>query len=851
MASSDREPVSPLFEPLEPRLYLSATLRGSTLRIEGTPGDDRISLSAADPGQVVVEGVDGVADGTTFHGVRKIRVRGGDGHDQIRLSHDLVDANGRFISSRIRGGDGNDRITGGSGRDRIKGQDGNDRIEGGAGDDRLSGGRDDDELIGGAGNDRVSGNSGEDILEGNEGNDRIKGGRGDDRIDGGRGANRMSGGHGDDVFLSRSDFDRIRRSRRDHVISGDGGKSLRRLESEGALRQWLMGLGLEQWDALTDHRPLPINWLRQGRTEFVAVEGLPLTAASSDVTDFSGTNIQVEGVDEADIIKTDGEHLYLLADGELVIVDARPDDLRVTARVEMDGATRSLYLHEDRVTVLADVFESSFVLDPGLPQLIDQALMLPQFDQKVKITVLDVSNRSEPLVTREIEFDGSLISSRAVNEHVYLVLQNSFDLIRPLRLDHKGGEPRMETRVEYRRRLADMPLDDILPGFNSQIRGPDGGETVSGSLVEAPRIYSPRVPVNQAMTTVVAIDVLSDAVPQSTTIVGVAGDVYAAPQSLYIVSVGRWTPWGDQLHSTAYKFTLDDSEVKLAATGRVPGHVLNQFSMDEHNGFFRIATTQPGAAPTNGVYILEQNGDELEIAGSLEGLAPNETIRSARFLGERGFLVTFRNIDPLFTLDLSDPRAPRAVAELKITGFSTYLHPLGESHLIGFGHEANPQTGRVDGMKLSLFDVTDFEHPELADAFRFEVDVPLNSIALSNHHAFSFFPEHDILALPIRQDFRWISIDPPEVGLVVFEVTTENGFDLLGWIEYEDPVLRSLRIGHRLYSVSATEIQVHEIDDPDALLAELNLDEDAAEEETEEDNEDPDDDSVIANRLKK
>jgi uncharacterized secreted protein with C-terminal beta-propeller domain len=306
-----------------------------------------------------------------------------------------------------------------------------------------------------------------------------------------------------------------------------------------------------------------------------------------------------------------------------------------------------------------------------------------------------------------------------------------------------------------------------------------------------------------------------------------SGTVYASDESLYVVATGYFSPWGwEEMSidmSQIYKFSLEDDDVSLAATGIVPGHPLNQFSMDEYEGYFRIATTSWGSDLSNNVFVLEQTdddgeagGDRLDIVGNLTGIGISESLYGARFMEDRGFLVTFRMTDPLFTLDLSTPWNPRLVGTLEMPGYSAYLHPMGDDYLIGLGRDADPQTGAVRGLQLSLFDVSDLANPVRKDVYLFSQDVwGAHSEAEWDHHAFAFYPSQGIVALPVSAD--WAGND----GLEVISVNKDSGFAHLGTIVHDTPVRRSLRIEDCLYSVSLSTVKVNAMPDVENEIASL------------------------------
>jgi len=318
--------------------------------------------------------------------------------------------------------------------------------------------------------------------------------------------------------------------------------------------------------------------------------------------------------------------------------------------------------------------------------------------------------------------------------------------------------------------------------------------------------------------------------PDSTTsVAGVSGSVYASASSLYVWSneYGSW--WDDldrSLTTNIYRFDLGDDTVPLLAMGAVPGTAINQFAFDETPaGFLRVATTAGwGDAASNAVFVLAAAaGGNLRTVGSVTGLAPGERIYSVRFIGDRGYVSTFRQVDPLFVIDLSRPTAPRVVGQLKIPGFSSYLHPLDAGRLLGIGRDVDPVTGQVLGLQLSIFDVTDAARPRRTSTYTFAGEGWESwSAALWDHHAVGWFAKQGILAIPVQQG-AW----GPDAtnGLVVFKVDPgkADAFTNLGRIDHVDDVTRSVRVGEYLYSVSAAEVRVHGIDDPATEVGRVKL----------------------------
>ncbi|MDY6931898.1 MAG: beta-propeller domain-containing protein, partial [Halobacteriota archaeon] len=298
-----------------------------------------------------------------------------------------------------------------------------------------------------------------------------------------------------------------------------------------------------------------------------------------------------------------------------------------------------------------------------------------------------------------------------------------------------------------------------------------------------------------------------------------------------------------------HKIGINDGEIEYKAKGEVQGYPLNQFSMDEGNGYFRIATTTSfwtrgrGSIQYNNVYVLD---DEMEVVGSLEGLAEDERIYSTRFIGDRLYMVTFKRVDPLFVIDLSSPRSPKVLGELKIPGYSDYLHPYDEDHIIGVGKETSSDEWggvSVKGVKIALFDVSDVTNPKVLDKYEIG-DSGTDSEALRDHKAFLFDKEKNILVIPIREvegDRTYDSIrgyyrQRVWQGAYVFGLTPEDGFELKGKISHFEgdqdeswywnspyAIRRSLYMDDVLYTISSKLVKMNDMEDIDEELNEVEL----------------------------
>jgi uncharacterized secreted protein with C-terminal beta-propeller domain len=524
--------------------------------------------------------------------------------------------------------------------------------------------------------------------------------------------------------------------------------------------------------------------------------------------DYSGTNIQVEGVDEADLVKTDGNYIYLVS-GEIVyIVRAFPaEEAEIVAAFEPGLRVSELYVSGDKLVAIhaPDYYYFWY----------DWDIVPPEKEQAIRTTafVYDISDRAQPVLEREVGVDGYYTSSRMIGDYVYLIAS-------------------MPALLNF--------TEPILPGIR------EGNETC---VVEATDVwFVNNTDNNYGYTNIVALNVqdLEEEVTSETYLMGSSSNVYASMDNIYLTSL-EWVFKHDVgwETTTVYKLSVDGGSIELVAEGTVPGRVLNQFSMDERGDYFRIATTsgqvsRSGGGTSNNLYVLNFT---MGISGRLEGLAPGEDIYSARFMGERCYLVTFKKVDPLFVIDLADPEKPTVLGKLKIPGYSDYLHPYDENTLIGIGKETvEAEEGNFawyQGVKVSLFDVSDVSDPkELA---KYEIgDRGTDSPALYNHKAFLFSLSRNLLVIPVLEaqiDSSDYGSQVPDnaygdyvyQGAYVFNISREDGIQLRGrvshiddpqtflrsgyWFESDLSVERSLYIEDTLYTISGGMIKMNGLDD--------------------------------------
>ncbi len=497
------------------------------------------------------------------------------------------------------------------------------------------------------------------------------------------------------------------------------------------------------------------------------------------ITSHSTTNVQVEGIDEADTAKTDGEFIYTTSKDNLFILKAYPaENAEVLSQICMNGTVKGVFINGNRLVVFEDAEGKTFT------------------------RIFDVSDRRNPSQAKTISKDGAYFNSRMIGDHVYVLTD--------MPADSCGSEVRLP-KTYFSDRVEETPAEEIY-------------------YIDAPD-HSYR------FMTITAIDMYHDEEPaQKVFLVGYNREMYMSSNNIYIA----FREFGRTL---IHRIHIEEKEIECGASGEVPGYVLNQFSMDESGEYFRIATAGGNvlANSASHVYVLDM---ELSIVGKLEGLAAGENLHSVRFMGDRCYLVTFKKIDPFFVIDLKDPRNPRILGELKITGYSDYLHPYDENHIIGIGKETVEAEGGnfawYQGVKISLFDVSDVESPR--EIAKYEIgDRGTESPILSDHKALLFDKSKSLLVIPVmvteRNPTHYQGEVPPYTygwpvyqGVYVFNISLSDGLVLEGRVTHTETastdacvdtashVKRSLYIGDVLYTVSDTKIKMNNL----VTLIEIN-----------------------------
>lgn len=535
--------------------------------------------------------------------------------------------------------------------------------------------------------------------------------------------------------------------------------------------------------------------------------------------DYSTTNTQVEGVDEGDIVKTDGNYLFTISDHrDVTITDIRdPQQMRKVATIEMTDRVNpnSLYLHDQLLIVLSDQYEE-------FEESTSSERHIRPLHHLTMVRIYDVSNPEQPKLLREVGTEGYLTGTRMTDGVLYFITSLHPDFWALREIDGAVLRPRVMDSKEAAN-VSSLPYSDIaiLPGATEPIY----------SIITAVDLATP-----------------TESRVETKGYLGGSDQLYMSKEHLYLtttvydeikqsnaqIAVDRmWNPGIG--HTEVFKFSLNGTDVVFQQAATLQGTILNQFSMDEYKGYFRVATTEGNVwdetnQAKNHLFIFDQ---QMNKVGSITDLAPDERIYSARFMGETAYLVTFRETDPLFVIDVSTPTAPKVMGELKIPGFSNYLHPLDENHLIGFGYETiaekNPNGGepiiRTKGMKLSLFDVSNMSVPKELATEIIGGEGTYSPIQY-DHKALFQNRQRQLFGFPVilyEETVKKHELEYKGSGALIYEISVEKGFSLKGNLVtpkrqdqlYEDwgqQVMRIVYSGDALYAITPTEIRSYTLD---------------------------------------
>lgn len=624
--------------------------------------------------------------------------------------------------------------------------------------------------------------------------------------------------------------------------------------------------------------------------------------------DFSKTNTQVAGVDEADIIKTDGKYIYAVVNSTLLIIDGYPAaDAKIISKIELKDQPQDLYLNGDKLAVFgqsygidvitegdAAITSSSSSKAKGLvgKMIAPDSTPVRQSDFTY-FKVYDISDKQNPKIVRDLAFEGNYFDSRMIGDYVYFVSSKySYDFggPSPLPMMLRSGKLATNTSMppvyyfnipydsyNFTTVSAINIKDDTLPE-NSQVYLLNGSQNMYVSEKNIYISYTKYLDENQLMmqtakelllaklslddqALILKIDQVDSAVLSDQEKIAKVFQVIS--RYLSSLSSSDQQKFQDLLTSTVkqkfqdiakelektiiHKIAINNDQLEYKGEGEVTGQLLSQYSMDEKDGFLRIATTKnqtwsrfvddDQTKSYNNLYVLDEN---LKPVGSLENLANGEKLYSARFMGDRAYLVTFQQTDPLFVIDLKTPEAPKVLGELKMPGFSNYLHPYDENTLIGIGKDTmeNSYGGVITGgLKLALFDVSQVDKPIELDNYVIG-DRGSDSMALSDPKAFLFSKDKNLLVIPAsltkstkKEEYGQFSFS----GALVFKVDGKK-IELRGKIDHSDggqvgnqdyyygssfynnAVRRSLFINEDLYTMSNHYIKINSLSN----LSEVN-----------------------------
>lgn len=616
--------------------------------------------------------------------------------------------------------------------------------------------------------------------------------------------------------------------------------------------------------------------------DFVAEEAAAPNAGASD---YSQTNVQVLGVDEADFVKNDDQYLYLISGQKLLIADLYPaQESELLSTTLFDSNPRALFVNKDRLVLFTEDDEEVYTIAPY------DYFPSPQWIIKTHALVYDISNRSAPSLIEDYNIKGNFYDARMIEDNVYFIVREylySTEMVampvvyrgeaamkRPLvyyfdnpeqeytlhtvasftvneqesldaqsfllgytstlyvseqniYLAYEKTLPYAYAETEQQKRFYELVVPLLPEDVQQQITALPGAESATGGTTK-----STNEPTETSAATWDATSDVLDAMYQNMTEEEKEELLVKIEEAINEYEIAQEQ---ERRKTVIHKIGIADGIITYKGQGEISGSLLNQFSLDESEGYLRVATTtyaytSRGSTMENNVYVLDEN---LDVVGELEKLAPDERIYAARFIGNRLYLVTFKRIDPLFVIDLSSPSQPKVLGELKIPGYSDYLHPYDEDHIIGIGKETegNEWGGvSVKGVKVALFDVSDVTRPKQIDSEEIG-DSGTDSEALHDHKAFLFSRQKNLLVLPItevteRNDNSRVSwrqklwqgsyvFHVDEEGLTIKAKVPHGTQQSSYWYYYgsSDTVRRSLYLDNVLYTISSSKVVMTSLDD--------------------------------------
>ncbi|MGI9624674.1 MAG: beta-propeller domain-containing protein, partial [Acidimicrobiales bacterium] len=520
--------------------------------------------------------------------------------------------------------------------------------------------------------------------------------------------------------------------------------------------------------------------------------------------DFIGTNVQELGVDEPDIIKTDGDRILVVSENRLTYVDvSNGDATKLDTLTIPEGWGHELFFEGDRAFLFTNggswgfpgpmpvdalTIEEDAITQDAEAEFAAESTIAEEFGPvwygpSATIVEVDLSDPSSLEIVSTLEIQGQYLSARRVGETVRMALTSPPTQLEWVYPSSPAGEDRAE---RFNRELIDeTTIEDWIPEY--QITTADGA--TGGPLLACDRLHRPAEFSGFDVVSVLSFG-LEDGLDRGdgAGVLASGQTVYSSTDRFYIATTewageeiveGDLVRWNENFTTDVHAFAIaTDEPAEYVASGMVEGSLLNQFSMDEHEGYLRVITTEGSPwdernkSETN-LVVMEERGDVLTIVGSVGGLGKGETLYSARLMDDVGFAVTFRQIDPFYVLDLSDPENPTVSGELKIPGFSTYLHPIGDDLVLGVGQNATEE-GRTLGLKVSLFSVSDPSNPTEVATWTMD---DANSPVEWDHRSFQFITDTRTAIIPVQSHSG-------NTGAVLLRIG-DNTIDEVGRVTHE------------------------------------------------------------------
>ena len=492
--------------------------------------------------------------------------------------------------------------------------------------------------------------------------------------------------------------------------------------------------------------------------------------------DFSSTNVQIEGIDEADIIKTDGDYLYIVGGRVIYIVKTDESDMEIVSKIDKTEELidiNSIFIDEDRLVV----FGTEYPAYEGEPEA-KSGVMMDVYRGSIYQTgftfaeVYDLRDKANPTMIQEMLLEGDFRTARKSGDLVYIAATKYIYTTK----DYDDAEAKDILPVYYDSEREEEPV--TINGIEVSMETDAATVNAAGKDMEvmAPAdICICPIDSSATFTTIAVLDIAGDKEAELTSYLGSLNQFYMNQNSIFMTYY-NWDYESGKESIDIIALDVDGMNITYRAEGNVEGTLLNQFSMDEYNGYFRVATTE--WEDGSNVFVLDEN---LQVVGKIENIAKGEQIYSVRFMGDRGYIVTFETMDPFFTVDLSDPSNPVICGELKLPGYSNYLHQIDENTVLGIGRQTQEIYTRDEngvetvvgfqngGIKLSLFDISDFANPVELDSYVIGNDAT-HSDALYDHKSIMVDMKNGKVGFCIYN----YSNDPDAQGAYIFDVSGDE-----------------------------------------------------------------------------